>query len=139
MVLYSKASSDRPDLPTRPPSLFLSLIDQLPDPNATQILKCEDAAASSFFRPACAGAGGGGRVGAPGHHRFAVGVFPPSTCHSPNTTRRRRRTPLNSCPSCPFFWLRVRMVEGLEKREVLLVLARRCGWSKVDLAFITFF
>ena len=68
--------SDRPD----PSSLsLLSLIDQLPDPNATQILKCEDAA-SSFFRPACAG---GGRVGAPGHHRFAVGVFPPSTCHSP--------------------------------------------------------
>ena len=66
--------SERPD-PTRPPSLFLSLIDQLPDPNATQILKCEDTAAPSFFRPAaCAG---GGRVGAPaGHRRFAVGVFP---------------------------------------------------------------
>ena len=45
------------------------------------------------------------------------GCLPPSTCHSPNTTRRRRRTPLNSCPSCPFFWLWVRMVEGPEARS----------------------
>lgn len=66
--------------------------------------------------------------------------------HSPNTTRRRRRTPLNSCPSCPFFWLRVRMAEGLEARSSC---ARSTAWLGQggnepfirggDLAFITFF